>query len=112
VPWSAPVLAPVLVSAAMIAAGVWHLRREARGEPVAIGAAQWFGINAGAVVIVIAFAMDYGNIMAGGMPRRFHWPVFAAGMAIGVGSYAAAAARRSRAARNVTAATHMAEAAR
>jgi len=31
VPWVGPVLAPVMVSLAMIVAGVWHLRREARG---------------------------------------------------------------------------------
>ncbi|HEV2446071.1 MAG TPA: hypothetical protein VGS58_09120 [Candidatus Sulfopaludibacter sp.] len=110
VPWTAPVLAPVLVSAAMIGAGVWHLRREARGEPVAIGAAEWIGIHAGALVMVIAFAMDYGNILAGGMPQPFHWPVFAAGMAIGVGSYAAGAWRSGQAARNVGAAAHTVDA--
>jgi len=42
--WTVPVLAPVLVSAAMIVAGVWHLRSDARLEPVAIGLAQWSGI--------------------------------------------------------------------
>src|ERR1700730_18650449 len=34
VPWVGPVLAPVLVSAAMIGAGVWHLWREATHDPV------------------------------------------------------------------------------
>ena len=38
VPWAAPVLAPSLVAAAMMAAGIWHLRREAHEEPVRIGA--------------------------------------------------------------------------
>ena len=32
IPWVGPVLAPVIVSASMIAAGLWHLRREASGE--------------------------------------------------------------------------------
>src|SRR5206468_746926 len=58
VPWIGPVLAPVLVSAVMIAAGVWHLRGKAQGTPVRIGAAHWSGIMAGAAVIVISFAMD------------------------------------------------------
>jgi amino acid transporter len=77
----------VLVSAAMIAAGLWHFRSEARMEPVRIRRAGWTGIMAGAVVIVISFAMDYENIMAGGTPRTFNWSVFAAGLAIGIGSY-------------------------
>jgi hypothetical protein len=76
VPWVGPVLAPVLVSAVMIAAGVWHLRAQAQGQPVRIGGAQWSGIITGASLIVISFAMDYRNIMAGGMPYPFNWRVF------------------------------------
>ncbi|HEY2015530.1 MAG TPA: hypothetical protein VGH38_18625 [Bryobacteraceae bacterium] len=92
VPWVGPVLAPVLVSVAMVAAGVWHLRREARGGPVHIRPRHWTGLLAGAVVIVVSFAMDYRNIMAGGMPHPFPWIVFGLGLALGVGSYICAAA--------------------
>jgi hypothetical protein len=100
VPWAGPVLAPVLVSAAMIVSGVWHLRRTSRGEPITIHARQWAGIGAGAVVIVISFAMDYRNLLDGGMPSPFNWPVFLAGLATSVGSYAWAA-RRSEGGRTV-----------
>jgi hypothetical protein len=93
VPWVGPVLAPVLVSAAMIAAGVWHLWNESRAEPVRIGPAHWAGMLGGAAVIVFAFAMDYRAIMAAGVPQRFHWGLFFLGMAIGIGSYASAAVR-------------------
>jgi hypothetical protein len=93
VPWAGPVLAPVLVSAAMISTGIWHLRSEARRAPIAIAGPQWAGIMAGAVVIVISFAMDFRNVMAGAMPHPFHWSVFLAGLLIGIGSYAHAAAR-------------------
>jgi hypothetical protein len=88
VPWAGPVLAPLLVSSAMIATGVWHLRSAARGEPIRIGAPQWSGIVTGAVVIVISFATDYRSLLDAGMPNPFNWPVFLAGLAIGVGSYA------------------------
>ena len=57
----------------MIAAGVWHLRMQAQGQPVCIGAAHWSGIMASAVIIIISFAMDYRNIVAGGIPRQFNW---------------------------------------
>jgi hypothetical protein len=95
-PWVGPVLAPVLVSAAMIAAGIWHLWCEARGQPVRLGAGHWAGIGAGAVVIVISFAMDYPNIMAGGIPHPFNWSVFALGMTLGVASYGWAVSRSMR----------------
>ena len=94
VPWVGPVLAPVLVSAAMIATGVWQLRAQAQGRPIRISGAQWSGIVAGAAVIVIAFAMDYRNIMAGGIPQQFNWPVFTAGLGIGSLSYVSAARGR------------------
>jgi len=87
VPWAGPVLAPLLVSGAMIAAGVWHFAREARPAPIRIGAGQWSGILGGAAVIVGSFAMDYRNLMAGGRPHQFHWAIFALGMMIAVASY-------------------------
>jgi hypothetical protein len=96
VPWVGPVLAPVLVSAVMIAAGVWHLRAQAQGQAVRIGRAQWSGIMAGAAVIVIAFAMDYRSIMAGGIPRQFKWWVFTTGLGVGILSYVGAAGGRAR----------------
>jgi hypothetical protein len=91
VPWAGPVLAPVLVSAAMIGAGIYHLGREAGARPVRIGRARWLGIAAGAGVIVVAFALDYQNIMTGGMPREFHWGLFALGLGGGLLPYVNAA---------------------
>lgn len=97
VPWVGPVLAPVLVSAAMLAAGVWHLRSEARGETVGIGMGHWAGIVTGGAVIVVSFAWDYRRIMAGEMPRPFPWSLFALGIALGAGSYTRAVYRSLRA---------------
>src|SRR4051794_8050225 len=85
VPWAGPVLAPVLVSATMMGAGMWHLLLAARHKPIRIAAAQWLGIVTGAVVIVVSFAMDYRMLMAGGMPQRVHWSVFLGGVGVGNG---------------------------
>jgi len=97
VPWVGPVLAPLLVSATMIAAGIWQLRCEARSEPVRIGAPHWAGLITGACVIVGSFVMDYRNIMSGRMPLEFRWFVFALGMLIAVASYAGALRQSLRA---------------
>ena len=83
----------------MIAAGMWHLRGQAQGKGIRIGAAHWSGIVAGAVIIVVSFAMDYRHIMAGGIPRTFNWWVFAAGVGVGLLSFVSAGrTRRGRAA--------------
>jgi hypothetical protein len=86
VPWVGPVIAPVIVSMSMIAAGIWHLR-----QPVALRRWNWTGIALGAAVIILSFTLDYANIMRGGMPQPFRWSVFLAGEALGLLSYAAAA---------------------
>jgi hypothetical protein len=86
VPWVGPVIAPVIVSASMIGAGVWHLRR-----PVALHAWHWTGITLGAVVIIASFTLDYANVLRGSMPRPFAWSVFLLGEILGVLSYTAAA---------------------
>ncbi len=93
VPWVGPVLAPVLVSAAMIAAGLWQLRSESHGESIHILFPHWVGILGGAALIIVAFAMDFHNVMSGGMPHRFNWGVFGMGLVIGFGSYVKAALR-------------------
>jgi hypothetical protein len=92
--WVGPVFAPVLVSAAMIAAGVWHLRREATGIPVRLGIWNWAGIVAGAGVIIVSFTLDYANLAAGGIPQHFNWLVFAVGLSLGTAAYVKAAVRR------------------
>jgi hypothetical protein len=94
VPWVGPVMAPMLVSGAMIAAGIWCLWREAAGSPLQIGLWNAVGVLLGALVIVLSFILDYRNIMAGGMPHPFHWGVFGLGMGIGAASYGRARNRR------------------
>jgi hypothetical protein len=91
VPWIGPVIAPVVVSVAMITAGIWCLWREATGRPLQVGVWSSLGVLLGAVVIVLSFTLDHGNITAGGMPHPFHWGVFGLGLGIGAVSYGRAA---------------------
>ena len=86
-PWVGPVIAPVIVSAVMIGAGVWCLWREAANRPLRMGWSNTAGVLLGALVIVVSFTLDYRNIMAGGMPHPFHWGVFGLGLGIGAASY-------------------------
>ena len=87
-PWAGQVIAPMLVSAAMIGGGMWCLWREQARRPLRIGFWNIAGVLAGALVIILSFTLDYRNILAGGMPQPFHWGVFWLGMGIGIVSYA------------------------
>ena len=87
VPWAAPVLAPVLVSLSMIGAGFLYLTREWMGRPVRLEPLHWVGFFASGLVLCLAFTWDFRNVSAGGMPRPFHWPLFAVGELIGLGTF-------------------------
>jgi hypothetical protein len=87
VPWSGPVITPVLVSLAMIAAGVEILRREAAGMAVHLRPADWAAIFVGGLVVIVAFCWDYPHTAKGGMPNPFNWPLFLVGMAIGIAGF-------------------------
>ena len=82
VPWVGPVWAPVVVSAALIGFGLLVARRLRAGGVVAVGPWQVAGGLAGGVLVILSFTLDAGNILAGGIPKTWAWPVFAAGMAL------------------------------
>ena len=87
VPWVGPVWSPVLVSLTMIGSGTLVLAREAIDRPLSF---QWMhvgGIGAGGLIVIIAFCWDCRNILAAGEPNSFHWPLFLAGLAVGLGSF-------------------------
>jgi len=94
VPWVGPVITPVLVALAMIAGGIWCLRRDAAGNPLRIARWNTAGVLLGALIIIISFTLDYRNILAGGQPNPFHWGVFALGIAVGAGSFLPAGFRQ------------------
>lgn len=84
VPWTGPVWAPVLVSIAMIAAGVIMLHRESIGRRVQTDLPHAVVILAGGVTIIVSFCWDWRNIVGGGAPNSFNWLLFATGMVIGL----------------------------
>jgi len=84
VPWSAPVLAPALVSLTMIGSGLVYVWRESNGHPMRLRTVHWLCACAAGLLILAAFTWDYRNVMAGGMPKPFNWSLFALGEVLGV----------------------------
>jgi hypothetical protein len=86
-PWVGPVWSPIVVSLAMIVSGVMILRREAMANPIPLERWHVAGIGVGALIVIVAFCWDWRNIVAGGEPSAFQWPIFVAGLAIGLGAF-------------------------
>jgi hypothetical protein len=81
VPWVAPVLAPILISIIMVAAGLGVLAFEWVGRPLQISWFAWALIVLGGLVVIVSFCLDFRVIMAGDYPNPFNWPLFGAGLA-------------------------------
>jgi hypothetical protein len=88
IPWSGPVLAPVLVSVSIIGAGVILLRAEAIGRPILLKAWHWAVIVLGGSIVVVSFCWDGRSVALGAMPGPFPWGVFAAGEGLGLATFA------------------------
>jgi hypothetical protein len=88
VPWTGPVITPVLVSLSMIGSGLILLWREYHGRPVRITGVRWGLILLGGLLIFAAFIWDFRNTASGGNPNSFNWILFLAGEAVGLLSFA------------------------
>lgn len=86
-PWVGPVIAPVLISLTLIACGVYSLLNS--GLPARPW--QWLAMIAGGIIVILSFLWDFRNIMAGGLPNAFNWPLFFVGEMIALGGFIAAA---------------------
>ncbi len=90
VPWTAPVLAPALVAATMVAAGSIVLVEESRGRRFRVSGWDWLAIVAGGLILVSSFCWDWRRIAAGEMPGGFPWAVFGLGEMIGLAGFVVA----------------------
>lgn len=95
-PWVSPVLAPVIVSLIMIAAGLAILRYEALSKPLTVSWRDWTLIVLGGLIIIVSFCWDYENIMNRGMPNPFNWPLFFAGLGLGAITFGLVVLRADR----------------
>jgi hypothetical protein len=80
--WSGPVLAPILVSCVFVAAGLLYYSRRDAAEEARISRLTWMLAALSALVIFVAFVFNHVAVSAGGVPGRFPWEIFAAGLAL------------------------------
>lgn len=79
--WIGPVWAPLVVSAALVAAGLAAARRLRAGMPVTVGAVRAAGALAGGLLVVLSFVLQPDPDGSGPWAA---WPVFWAGMALAI----------------------------
>jgi hypothetical protein len=96
VPWSGPVLAPMIVAVTMTVAGLHAIARDAAGRPVRPSGRGWAALAGGALLAFLAFVENSRTVMAGGVPERFGWPLLLMGLLLAVAGYGISAAGGQR----------------
>jgi len=86
VPWVGPVWSPALVSVALIGVGLAVAHRLGGGGLVRVRGRHWAAGLLGGLVVILSYTLEAGDVMAGGMPGWYPWPVFVLGMAIALGA--------------------------
>lgn len=84
VPWIGPVVAPILVSAALIVFGLAGVGQYRADRDPRIGGRHILAGVLGGALVVLSFTLDAPRIINGGLPGWFPWPLFVAGMAVAV----------------------------
>ena len=92
-PWAAPVLAPILVSLALIGAACAILLGD--GWTRSLRRGDWAAGVCGGLLILWSFLWN-AQAIESGSPGPFPWWLFAAGMLLGLGAFAGAIRRGSR----------------
>ncbi len=79
-PWAAPVLAPVLVSLAVLAFALLILYRDSIDKPIKATIFDWLAFSVCALVIIASFCLAGRHITAPDYASHFSWPLFLAGL--------------------------------
>jgi len=83
IPWVAPVLAPVLVSVALIVSAVIILSLEVKNKPLAFSKIDWWIEGLAGLIIIGSFLFQTSIIAASGIPVDFPWWIFGSGLIFG-----------------------------
>jgi hypothetical protein len=94
VPWLAPVVAPLLVSLALVVGSLAFLGRHARGVTPQLPGTLRVLAGAGAALVLLSFTLDYHFALERIEPPRFRWGLFAWGVGLAVAAVLAGTRKR------------------
>lgn len=94
VTWASPVLFPVLVSLAMFVTAVIILIRAEKKHTVRLNKGQITALLAGAGIIILSFCIGGSHVTEPNYADCFHWPLFAAGYVLAIGTLVQALGRK------------------
>jgi len=85
--WASPVLYPVLVSIAMLAAAGVILWRTKTNHAVRLGGCGWAALLTGCGIIVVSFCVGGLHATQPDYASYFWWPLFTVGYVLAIGAF-------------------------
>ncbi len=84
-PWVAPVLSPIIVSAFLVAAALAILILESGNRPLDLSRTEWLLEIAAALLIVASYLWEAGTALRGEVPQSYPWWLLALGLFLAAG---------------------------
>ena len=82
--WAGPILAPVLVSAALFVFAIIILYRHVHNRDIKADWIDWLGFIVAGAIVVTSFCISGLHISKPDFYRHFYWPIFASGYVLAV----------------------------
>ena len=95
VPWIGPVLAPVVVSIALVVGGLLLLHKGARGDALHSSVPLWALLISGSLLVLGSFLVNFRVVPLQLEPPPFRWGLFSAGVTLGVAALVLALRRHT-----------------
>ena len=83
VPWLAPVIYPVIVSAVLVCGFIVHRALRAAGRALRPTFPEWLFASAGGLIVILSFCWHWRVVVEGRVPTGFPAPLFVAGLLLG-----------------------------
>ena len=96
VPWTAPVLAPVIISFGLVLGSLGLLRMKGQGAVLRFTPWEWALAVCGGAIVLLSFMLDYQLALAGQEPPSFHWAIFTIGVAVAAAAFGLGVRRLQR----------------
>lgn len=87
IPWVAPVLAPILVSVALLGCGSWILIQDEKKKIPRITGLDWVLAIAGGALVLTSLMWHGNKSWAGEEPSEFPWILFATGQGMAMATF-------------------------
>ena len=85
--WTGPVGSAAGVAVFLVICGAWILHADRCGVRPAPGLLGWSGAALSLVLLLASFLYNHGRAASGGIPERFPWILWAAGVAVGLATF-------------------------